>query len=243
MRNTKALSAGSPAPAPFIPPANFKEYHERYPNNTRHFLLDSRRNCPFDAIDEMAQELDLFLMSASPRMRENGIEDRIATYDASALGHGTEGAFFYYIKLILTRQYSKLISRSKSEPSGLSRGVPFESDEWVQRTYGVNLTHAPREKQHTKMFVEGFYAHLELRGHKELVEVAKAFSLCDQLDETAKTLGLSRKQLALSLNTLRHEAQCYRLGDEAISDSELAPKARRKASRHMPEPMALASGD
>jgi hypothetical protein len=98
----------------FIVPANFEEYHLRYPDFVKRWIkkhvFGKFVATPADASD-LESELTLHLLSlpAASKFRRQGKTDRIQCFNPNKLSGATSGHFFYYIHICLQNRVRTMV--------------------------------------------------------------------------------------------------------------------------------------
>ena len=196
----------------FVPPANFAEFYDRYPQMVN-WWLRRRMKCPIEIVQDYEQSLLVHLMGRSKNMAAAGIPDRIATYVQGPDTRSPWGAWVSYIcGTLLRNEYIKLVE--KEARHGVERrantiSLPTTDEEFrafqSQKGQGhLDMTpgqvhdfdaaaicpsHGPMVV--SSVFWSGFIAYVE--DHQpEIVPVLRALEDHDTFTAACNALGLKQ---------------------------------------------------
>jgi hypothetical protein len=145
----------------FIPPANFHEFIDRWPDYIRAFLV--KRDIPDDMIDEFHQELACFLMHRGPevklqekqlirsrkatnpkyKMSHQDRLHRVSLYNTEALSNNNnEKLFFSWLNFCMQRKLHQLWTERMNETSNPFTQEAFEDDPSMSGGTGSGIADA-----------------------------------------------------------------------------------------------------
>jgi hypothetical protein len=155
----------------FTPPANFHEFVERFPE-----LVENRIATKWSGLQEdrsdLVQDVYLHLMMLPEESiyRAKGCEDRIATFDPSALPECSKGLFFGYIHRIIDNYVQSSYAR-------IGQRLIRETDS-ISDLAGSNADEASADDESILLLLSGF-AHMPYDSEdglyfEELLDIAFA---------------------------------------------------------------------